>query len=126
MHRLCSAVPAVTFEPRTAGVTDELALCVGDTPLMVTCATVVWVPSFPRLGWPGEGQGNCTTPFGAVPERPSLKSELKSGHLFVQQACVEYLLCTKLYRPCRACPAQQYGVVIQSLVLLFLKILFLY
>lgn len=31
-------------------------------------------------------------PFGAMPERLSLKSELKSSDLFVQQACVECLL----------------------------------
>lgn len=49
--------------------------------------------SWAGLGWAGEGQKNGTirlAPFGAVPGRPSLKSEL--GYFFVQQACVEYLL----------------------------------
>lgn len=54
MHRLCLAVPAVIFEPRTIGLADELA-CVGGH-IIVTCASVMWAPSFPWLGWPSEGQ----------------------------------------------------------------------
>lgn len=56
MHRLCSAVPAVIFEPRTTGLADEPALCGGDTSFIVTRASVMWAPSFPWLGWPSEGQ----------------------------------------------------------------------
>lgn len=81
MHRLCIAAPAVTFEPRTTGVADELALCVGDIPLIVTCTSVTWIPSFSWLGWPQEHSIVQLAAFGAVRESPSLKRELESGYL---------------------------------------------
>lgn len=46
VHRLCSTVPAVIFEPRTTRLADELALGVGDTSLVVTCASVTGGPAF--------------------------------------------------------------------------------
>ena len=63
-------------------------------------------PSFLGLGWADEGQKNGTiqlAPFGAVPERPSLKSEL--GYFFVQQACVEYLLSAGLLQASQGMPS---------------------
>lgn len=109
-------VPTVTFESRTTGHASlQGGIWQTNCPSVCGFRGYNLVTRFCHLGalvclsWAGLEKVRRTTirlaPLGAIPERPPLKNELKSGHFFFQQACVEYLLCARFSQALQTMPS---------------------